>query len=227
MKVGYAYSSEVEQTLEQQVKRLQDSGCERIYQETLAGVRADRPKLKKCLDSLRAGDTFIVCRLDRIGSQIEKVLILLNEFVNMEVTFISLDDNFNTNGLTGQVLSHIVQCLLSLKKDVFMARVYEGRKEAEKKGVKFGRKKGSMNKRNKDKPQQCRQLYDNGLPVSHIMTLLNIRSYSTVYRYLRQTGTYPDGNNTEKQKPSPKLSKKELLKLKKEVYDNSHQLDLF
>ena len=133
MKVGYAYSSEVEQTLEQQVKRLRDSGCERIYQETLVGVRADRPKLKKCLDSLRAGDTFIVCRLDRIGSQIEKVLILLNEFVNMEVTFISLDDNFNTNGLTGQVLSHIVQCLLSLKKDVFMARVYEGRKEAEKK----------------------------------------------------------------------------------------------
>ena len=108
-----------------------------------------------------------------------------------------------------------------------MARVHEGRKEAEKMGVKFGRKEGCVNKRNKEKPQQCRQLYDNGLPVSKIMTLLNIRSYSTVYRYLRQTGAYPDANNTEKQKPSPKLSKKELLKLKKEVYDNSHQLDLF
>lgn len=227
MKVGYAYSSEIEQTLEEQIKRLHDSGCERIYQETLAGVRADRPKLKKCLDSLRAGDTFIVCRLDRIGTQVEKVLMLLNELVSMEVTFISLDDNFSTNGLTGQVLSHIAQSLLSLKKDVFMARVHEGRKKAEKMGVKFGRKEGCVNKRNKEKPQQCRQLYDNGLPVSKIMTLLNIRSYSTVYRYLRQTGAYPDANNTEKQQPSPKLSKKELLKLKKEVYDNSHQLDLF
>lgn len=225
MKVGYAYSSEVEQTLDQQVKRLQDSGCERIYQETLSGIRADRPKLKKCLDSLRAGDTFIVCRLDRIGTQVEKVLMLLNEFVTMGVTFISLDDNFNTNGLTGQVLSHIAQSLLSLKKDVFMARIHEGRKEAEKRGVKFGRKEGSINKRNKNKPQQCRQLYDNGLPVSRIMTLLNIRSYSTVYRYLRQTGTYPKDN--DRQDSSPKLSKKELLTLKKEVYDNSHQLDLF
>ena len=227
MKVGYAYSSEIEQTLEQQIKRLQESGCERIYQETLAGVHAERPKLKKCLDSLRAGDTLMVCRIDRIGTQVEKVLLLLNDLVGMEVVFISLDENFSTNGLTGQVLRHITQVLMSLKKDVFMARVHEGRKEAESKGVKFGRKEGSVNKRNKDKPQQCRQLYDNGLPVSRIMTLLNIRSYSTVYRYLRQTGAYPTDNNKEQQPSTPKLSKKELLKFKKEVYDNSHQLDLF
>lgn len=227
MKVGYAYSSEIEQTLEQQIKRLQESGCERIYQETLSGVRAERPKLKKCFDSLRAGDTLIVCRLDRIGTQVEKVLLLLNELVGLEVTFVSLDDNFNTKGLTGQVLSHITNTLMSLKKDVFMARVYEGRKEAESKGVKFGRKEGSVNKRNKDKPQQCRQLYDNGLPVSHIMTLLNIRSYSTVYRYLKQTGAYPAVDDNTEQQSSTKLSKKELLKFKKEVYDNSHQLDLF
>ena len=225
MKVGYAYCSEIEDTLKQQIKRLQESGCERIYQETLTGVHADRPKLKKCLDNLCAGDTFIVCRLDCIGTKIEKVLLLLYELVGMGVTFISLDDNLNTKGLAGQVLSHITQALLSLKKNVFIARVHEGRDEAEKRGIKFGRKEGSVNKRNKDKPQQCRQLYENGLPVSRIMTLLNIRSYSTVYRYLRQTGAYPEDEN---KKPSThKLTKNELLKFKKEVYDNSHQLDLF
>ena len=176
MKVGYAYCSEIEDTLKQQIKRLQESGCERIYQETLTGVHADRPKLNKCLDNLRAGDTFIVCRLDCIGTKIEKVLLLLYELVGMGVTFISLDDNLNTKGLAGQVLSHITQALLSLKKNVFIVRVHEGRNEAEKRGIKFGRKEGSVNKRNKDKPQQCRQLYENGLPVSRIMTLLNIRS---------------------------------------------------
>jgi hypothetical protein len=125
------------------------------------------------------------------------------------------------------VLSHITQALISLKKDVFMARIHEGRKEAVSKGVKFGRKEGSVNKRNKDKPQQCRQLYDNGLSVSRIMTLLNIRSYSTVYRYLRQTGAYPTDENDKNQPTTAKLSKKDLLKLKKDVYDSSHQLDLF
>ncbi len=225
MKVGYAYSSDTEHTLEMQIKRLQELGCDRIYQETIVGVRSDRPKLKKCLDSLRADDTFIVCRLDCIGTQIEKVLLLLYELVGMGVTFISLDDNLNTKGLAGQVLSHITQALLSLKKNVFIARVHEGREEAQKRGVKFGRKEGSVNKRNKDKPQQCRQLYENGLPVSRIMTLLNIRSYSTVYRYLRQTGAYPEYDS--EQPSASKLTKNELLKFKKEVYDNSHQLDLF
>ena len=98
MKVGYAYCSEIEDTLKQQIKRLQESGCERIYQETLTGVHADRPKLKKCLDNLRAGDTFIVCRLDCIGTKIEKVLLLLYELVGMGVTFISsaiADNCFN------------------------------------------------------------------------------------------------------------------------------------
>ena len=227
MKVGYANTNEIEQNLDKQILKLQESGCEKIYDEMLKSVRAKRPTLKKCLDNLRAGDTLIVCRLSCLGTSVEHILQMLNELYVMNVTFVSIDDNFSTNGLTGQVLSHIAQSLLSLKKDVFMARVHEGRKEAEKMGVKFGRKEGCVNKRNKEKPQQCRQLYDNGLPVSKIMTLLNIRSYSTVYRYLRQTGAYPDANNTEKQQPSPKLSKKELLKLKKEVYDNSHQLDLF
>ena len=139
MKVGYAYSSEVEQTLEQQVKRLQDSGCERIYQETLAGVRADRPKLKKCLDSLRAGDTFIVCRLDRIGTKIEKVLILLNELVNMEVTFISLGRQFKyERACRAGTQSYCPRPIISKKRRVFIARVHEGRKEAEKRGIKFG-----------------------------------------------------------------------------------------
>ena len=228
MKIGYAYSSEMEQALGQQVKRLQEAGCELIYQDLLPNVRAERPKLKKCLDSLRTGDTLMVCRLDRIGIRTEQVLLLLNELVSMEITFISLDDNFSTNGLTGQVLSHLTKALLSLKKDVFMTRIHEGRKEAERRGVKFGRKEGSVNKRNKNKPQQCRLLYENGLPVSRIMTLLNIRSYSTVYRYLRQTGAYPNDSKVKKQATAtPKLSKQELQRLKKEVYDNSHQLDLF
>lgn len=226
MKIGYAFRSRVEPLLDEQINRLEESGCEKIYHEVLSGIRAQRPVLKKCLDNLRAGDTLIVCRVDRIGSSIEQVLQLLNELYAMDVTFISLDDNFNTNGLTGQVLSHLSQVLMTLKKDVFISRVHEGRKEAENRGVLFGRKKGGVNKRNKNKPQLCRQLYDNGLPISRIMTLLNIRSYSTVYRYLRETGPYPTVVKEDTVKPT-KLSKKELQKLKKEAYDNSHQLDLF
>ena len=226
MKVGYANTNEIEQNLDEQVMRLQESGCEKIYDETLKSVRNKRPTLKKCLDNLRAGDTLMVCRMSCLGTSIEHILQMLNELYNMNVTFISLDENFNTNGLTGQVLSHITEALKTVKKDVFISRIHEGRQEATERGVRFGRKEGSVNRRNKNKPQQCRKLYDNGLSISRIMTLLNIRSYSTVYRYLRQTGSYPTSVKEESVK-STRLSKKELQKLKKEAYDDSHQLNLF
>lgn len=226
MKVGYANTNEIEQNLDEQILKLQESGCEKIYDEMLKSVRSKRPTLKRCLDNLRAGDTLMVCRLSCLGTSVEHILQMLNELCIMNVTFISLDDNFSTNGLTGQVLSHITEALKTVKKDVFLSRVHEGRQEAEKRGVKFGRKEGSVNRRNKNKPHQCRKLYDNGLSISRIMTLLNIRSYSTVYRYLSQTGSYPNSVKEDVVKPA-KLSKKELQKLKKEVYDDSHQLDLF
>ncbi len=219
MKVGYAFGTEAKQ-LDEQIKRLQASGCEKIYHDLVTSVNADRPRLQKCLDNLRAGDYLTVCRLDQLCTSTNKALTLLEELYGLEVTFISLDDNFNTKGLTGQVLSHITQVLNTLNANVFKARCREGRKQAISRGVKFGRKLGSVNKDNANKPQRCRQLYDNGLPITRIMTLLNIHSYSTVYRYLKQTGG-------DKAKESNKLSKKELLKLKRESYDDSHQLDLF
>jgi len=226
MKVGYAFSTENEQKLDEQIKQLQESGCEKIYYDLLPTIRNIRPHLQKCLDNVRGGDILIVCSLDSLASTTDKVLQLLDELYGLEVTFISLNDNFNTKGLTGQVLNHITQALGSLKKNVFKARCHEGRQEALERGVKFGRKEGSVNKRNYKKPEQCRLLYENGLPISRIMTLLNIRSYSTVYRYLQQTGAYPNAAKEEVVKPT-KLSQKELQKLKKEVYDYSHQLNLF
>ena len=226
MKVGYANTNGIEQNLDKQILKLQESGCEKIYDEMLKSVRAKRPTLKRCLDNLRAGDTLMVCRLSCLGTSVEHILQMLNELYDMNVTFVSLDDNFSTNGLTGQVLSHITEALKTVKKDVFLSRVHEGRQEAKERGIKFGRKEGSVNRRNKNKPHQCRKLYDNGLSISRIMTLLNIRSYSTVYRYLSQTGAYPNSVKEDAVKPA-RLSKKELQKLKKEVYDDSHQLDLF
>ena len=222
MKVGYAFDTEAEQ-LDEQVQRLEASGCEKIYCEKAEGVFAERPKLQKCLDNMRAGDTLTVCRLSCLASTTNKALSLLDELYGLEVTFVSLDDNLNTKGLTGQVLNHITRALNTLNNHVFKARCREGREQAINKGVKFGRKVGSVNKDNTNKPQRCRQLYDNGLPITRIMTLLNIHSYSTVYRYLKQTGAI----SVDKAKAINKLSKKELLKLKRDSYDDSHQLDLF
>ena len=95
MKVGYAFGTEAKQ-LDEQIKRLQASGCEKIYHDLVTSVNADRPRLQKCLDNLRAGDYLTVCRLDQLCTSTNKALTLLEELYGLEVTFISLDDNFNT-----------------------------------------------------------------------------------------------------------------------------------
>ena len=60
MKIGYARVSTREQNLSMQVMALEESGCDRIYEEVVSGVKADRPILKGLLSQLRPGDTLVI-----------------------------------------------------------------------------------------------------------------------------------------------------------------------
>lgn len=46
MKFGYARVSKNEQSLDVQIKKLTDAGCEEIFQEKISGAKDDRPQLK-------------------------------------------------------------------------------------------------------------------------------------------------------------------------------------
>ncbi len=67
MNVGYARVSTVDQTLVLQEDALKQADCAIIYRDTVSGAKAERPGLQKALDYVRAGDTLIAWRLDRLG----------------------------------------------------------------------------------------------------------------------------------------------------------------
>jgi len=46
---------------------LRAAGCERIFEETASGAKADRPVLKEGIAYARPGDVLVVWRLDRLG----------------------------------------------------------------------------------------------------------------------------------------------------------------
>ena len=46
---------------------LKAAGCYRVFTETASGARPDRPVLEQVLDQLRAGDTLVVWKPDRLG----------------------------------------------------------------------------------------------------------------------------------------------------------------
>ena len=60
MIIGYARVSTAEQKTELQTSELKAAGCELIFKEKMSGASRNRPELKKCLDSLREGDTLMV-----------------------------------------------------------------------------------------------------------------------------------------------------------------------
>src|SRR2546430_17456681 len=66
-RVGYARISGASQNLNGQTDALTAAGCEKIFADTASGKLTERPELTLCLGYLRAGDTLVVWRLDRLG----------------------------------------------------------------------------------------------------------------------------------------------------------------
>ena len=73
MLIGYARVSTDDQTLDLQRDALKEAGCERIFEDT-AGGAAERPSLQQALSPLRAGDTLVVWRLDRLSRSLKDLI---------------------------------------------------------------------------------------------------------------------------------------------------------
>jgi Resolvase, N terminal domain len=72
MLLGYARVSKGDdQTNLLQAKALRAAGCKRLFEEAASGGRWDRPELHRMLDQLRAGDTIVVWKLDRLSRSLK------------------------------------------------------------------------------------------------------------------------------------------------------------
>ena len=183
MKIGYARVSTTSQNLDMQLAALTDAGCDKIYTEKVSGV-GDRTELKTALEFLREGDCLTVYKLDRLGRNMKDLLDIIEQLQQKNVSLVSLRDNIDTSSISGKLIMHIFASLAEFERDLIKERSAEGRREAKKKGVRFGRPKQPK----PEKANMCAQLYRNGNSVSAIMRTTGIKSRNTVYKYLRMEG---------------------------------------
>ena len=187
MRIGYARVSTREQHLDMQLTALKDAGCERIFQEQVSGV-GERTELQTAMQYLREGDCLVVYKLDRLGRSMRDLLDIIEQLRQRDISLVSIRDNIDTGSTTGKLVLHIFSALAEFERDLILDRTSEGRAEARKRGVKFGRPKQAKS----DKAVACASLYRSGMTVPQIMQQLAIRSKSTVYRFLRQNGIEPN-----------------------------------
>ena len=141
MKFGYARVSKNEQSLDVQIQKLTQAGCDEIFQEKISGSKDDRSQLNLLVSKLRQGDTVCVVRLDRLGRRMSKLVELINDFKDKGIEFVALENNIDTTTAIGMLLFTVCAAFSEMERELIKERVKAGLDAAHKKGRKGGRPK--------------------------------------------------------------------------------------
>ena len=143
MKIGYARVSTEDQSHDLQTDALIKAGCEEqhIYYEKESGKDvANRPQLKECLKSIRAGDTLVVYKLDRLGRSVRQVLNIIEELKNKGAIIQAVADNLDPKTPTGMAMLQMIAVFAELERGMITQRVKAGLAAARARGRVGGRK---------------------------------------------------------------------------------------
>jgi DNA invertase Pin-like site-specific DNA recombinase len=138
-RIGYARVSTDDQNLDLQRDALAKAGCQVIYEEKASGGGADRPELGHCLKALRAGDTLVVWRLDRLGRSASDLVRIMSDLEAQGVTFESLTERIETGSATGRLVAHIFSALAEFERNLTRERTQAGLQAARARGRQGGR----------------------------------------------------------------------------------------
>jgi DNA invertase Pin-like site-specific DNA recombinase len=141
MIVGYARVSTEGQTLEAQQAALAGAGAERVFAEKISGAVTERKALARAIAALGPGDVLLVTRLDRLARSTRDLLNVLDAVAKAGAGFRSLADAWaDTTTPHGRLMLTVLGGLAEFERELIKARTGEGRKRAQARGVRFGRK---------------------------------------------------------------------------------------
>src|SRR5919109_3058730 len=113
MLIGYARVSKNEQNLDLQRDALQKAGVSEhnIFTDKITGTKQEREGLAQALSHLRAGDTLVVWRLDRLGRSLRHLIETITTLQQQSIAFQSITEKIDTATATGQLVFHIFGAL--------------------------------------------------------------------------------------------------------------------
>lgn len=111
-----------------QIAALANAGVhpDNIWSEHRSAVAKKRPYLEKALADARAGDTFVVWKLDRLARDMADLLAILKRLTDSGVMFKSLTEGFDTSSPVGKLLIHVLGALAQFERDLVVERTKAG-----------------------------------------------------------------------------------------------------
>lgn len=145
MLIGYMRVSTADQSTDLQRDALVAAGvAERdIYLDKASGKKDDRPGLDACMKALRAGDTLLVWKLDRLGRSLGHLVSTVQQLADRQVAFKVLTGqgaNLDTGTASGKLVFGIFAALAEFERELISERTRAGLAAARARGRKGGRK---------------------------------------------------------------------------------------
>ena len=180
MLVGYARTSTAEQAagLAAQERDLRAAGAERVFAEQVSSV-ARRDGLRQALDFVRADDTLMVTKPDRLARSTAELLTIEADLTKRGVWLVVLSmggERLDTRNPTSKLMLTILGGVATWEREIMLERQREGIAKAKAEGKYQGRKPSI-------EPATVWALAADGMAPASIARKLGI-ARSSVYRML-------------------------------------------
>jgi DNA invertase Pin-like site-specific DNA recombinase len=188
LNIGYARCSTDEQDLTAQRDALCALGVapERIYTDHgLTGANRKRPGLDQALAACRAGDTFVVTKLDRLARSIPDARDIADELTCRSVKLSVGGSVYDPTDPVGRLLFNVLALVAEFEADLIRGRTREGLAVARAKG----RLRGKRPKLSPKQEKHLAALHDAGDHTATELAELFSVTRSTVYRAIGRAST--------------------------------------
>ncbi len=179
--VGYARVSSIDQNWDTQINALNAAGCVKVFMEKKSGTTlSERSTLEECIAYLRAGDTLVVTRIDRLTRSILDLQMLLVKLKKKKAHLKATEQPIDTNSASGKAFLDMLGVFAEFETNLRRERQLEGVARAKKEGKYRGRKPTA-----KAKAPTVINLTNQGFTRQAVADQLNM-GIASVFRILKQ-----------------------------------------
>lgn len=190
--IGFARVSTKGQDLSDQLYKLKNAGCTKIFDGKHSGkADVNKEALLKLKEYVREGDTVVVTKLDRLGRSVGQLVTFLDEMKAKGVYIKALEQGIDTskpNDPVATAMTHLLAVFAEMERSVIQSRMDEGKVAAVRSGkhteqsVKGGRKRSYTEVQKEDVLRRIAN-GDKKLQISKDTGL----SRATVYRIIEES----------------------------------------